>query len=134
MYKSRRSVTTKRLPTTLEELGTWMEDMDYRKELGFDSGTPPQHFFDGIYTTADGRVYAAFRSATIVDAATGGIITIQMDGTFSIVPSRQNSLSKKFDNCHQLFMVHYRHRKRNYPIGYFLLASALTQISATEIL
>lgn len=136
MYTARRRVTTKRLPTTLDELGQWMEDVQYYNTFGVDSMKPANAFFVGIHVTSDGSKFAAFKSQTVVDAATGGRIVIQLDGTFSIVPSRYNSLkqAKRFDNCHQLLMVHYRHRNRNYPLGYFLLSNAPTNVLARDIL
>lgn len=105
MATARSSVTTKRLPTMLEELGEWMEDVDYRRQFAFDSGQPLQLFFDGIHTSPDNRRYAAFRRATVLNAAVGGIITIEMYATFSIVPKRLESYTKKWDNCYQLLMV-----------------------------
>lgn len=134
MYCARRSVTTKRLPKTLAELGEWMQDVDYRKEYSYDLGTENNTFFTGIFDTADGHQFASFRSETICSAAGGSFITIELDGTFAVVPSEYTSQKKKFDDCHQLLMVHFRHRKRNYPIGYFLVSYALTTIMVEQIL
>lgn len=134
MYAARRRVTTKRKPTTLTELGEWMEDIDYRFQYGFDLNTPKAQFFVGIFNTSDGHKFAAFRSETICGAATGNVITIEIDGTFAIVPLHLTSLKVKFHNCHQLLMVHYRCRKRNYPLGFFLVSHALTTEMTKQIL
>lgn len=86
MLAARNRVVRQRIPKSLTELGEAMNDMDYRQNFAFDNGTPPQLFFHGIHT---------------------GLIVIEIDGTFSVVPNRNNAATKTFDDLQQLLMVHY---------------------------